>query len=109
MKLQSVYPVCASADWVQLCFQAEDGIRDLTVTGVQTCALPILGCSSFILICWIVAEAWEDCLENSPPLRVSAPLHIMYISPHRGPCDGQSCPVASSLQQIGRASCRERV
>src|SRR3990167_7378449 len=25
----------------QLFFQAEDGIRDLTVTGVQTCALPI--------------------------------------------------------------------
>src|SRR5256886_9452806 len=24
-------------------FQAEDGIRDLTVTGVQTCGLPILG------------------------------------------------------------------
>src|SRR6266496_6053755 len=24
-------------------FQAEDGIRDLYVTGVQTCALPILG------------------------------------------------------------------
>src|SRR2546430_11584635 len=28
---------------LSLCFfQAEDGIRDLTVTGVQTCALPIL-------------------------------------------------------------------
>src|SRR6266478_2473954 len=33
--------------WVPGCstgyffFQAEDGIRDLTVTGVQTCALPI--------------------------------------------------------------------
>src|SRR3989475_6989047 len=27
-------------------FQAEDGIRDLTVTGVQTCALPILGATS---------------------------------------------------------------
>src|SRR2546430_8159902 len=26
-------------------FQAEDGIRDLTVTGVQTCALPI--CSTY--------------------------------------------------------------
>src|SRR2546430_13053484 len=26
-------------------FQAEDGIRDLTVTGVQTCALPI--CNPF--------------------------------------------------------------
>src|SRR2546430_13656958 len=27
-------------------FQAEDGIRDLTVTGVQTCALPILAFGS---------------------------------------------------------------
>src|SRR5256886_12843413 len=26
-------------------FQAEDGIRDLTVTGVQTCALPISLCA----------------------------------------------------------------
>src|SRR5688572_31503983 len=26
---------------VRFFFQAEDGIRDLTVTGVQTCALPI--------------------------------------------------------------------
>src|SRR5256886_6933777 len=33
-------------------FQAEDGIRDLTVTGVQTCALPISasrGLSLFVL------------------------------------------------------------
>src|SRR2546430_7776185 len=28
-------------DTVRFFFQAEDGIRDLTVTGVQTCALPI--------------------------------------------------------------------
>src|SRR5256885_9975748 len=28
-------------------FQAEDGIRDYKVTGVQTCALPILIASSF--------------------------------------------------------------
>src|SRR2546426_2248725 len=27
-------------------FQAEDGIRDYKVTGVQTCALPISGCAS---------------------------------------------------------------
>src|SRR2546430_15958648 len=27
--------------WRHFLFQAEDGIRDLTVTGVQTCALPI--------------------------------------------------------------------
>src|SRR2546430_13375363 len=28
-------------EWIVFFFQAEDGIRDLTVTGVQTCALPI--------------------------------------------------------------------
>src|SRR6266496_2623733 len=27
--------------WTDFFFQAEDGIRDLYVTGVQTCALPI--------------------------------------------------------------------
>src|SRR2546430_2255255 len=31
-------------------FQAEDGIRDLTVTGVQTCALPILRISIVIVL-----------------------------------------------------------
>src|SRR5207245_3843645 len=29
--------------WWFFFFQGEDGIRDATVTGVQTCALPILG------------------------------------------------------------------
>src|SRR3989449_9224216 len=28
--------------WICFFFQAEDGIRDVAVTGVQTCALPIL-------------------------------------------------------------------
>src|SRR2546430_11447361 len=41
-------------------FQAEDGIRDLTVTGVQTCALPIL-----FLFWWrpsppLAAGHWSD-------------------------------------------------
>src|SRR2546430_5454717 len=31
----------AKYDYSLFFFQAEDGIRDLTVTGVQTCALPI--------------------------------------------------------------------
>src|SRR3712207_8193043 len=30
-------------DSLFFCFQAEDGIRDIGVTGVQTCALPIFG------------------------------------------------------------------
>src|SRR2546430_3865856 len=33
--------VFAARDEKLFFFQAEDGIRDLTVTGVQTCALPI--------------------------------------------------------------------
>src|SRR2546430_7427908 len=35
---------CSGGGRASVCvffFQAEDGIRDLTVTGVQTCALPI--------------------------------------------------------------------
>src|SRR5256886_13902664 len=34
--------VCCYNLFLFFFFQAEDGIRDLTVTGVQTCALPIL-------------------------------------------------------------------
>src|SRR5699024_6374258 len=33
--------------YISFFFQAEDGIRDRNVTGVQTCALPIF-CNSFI-------------------------------------------------------------
>src|SRR5438270_11534140 len=38
--LSELIPACL-ASWNLFFFQAEDGIRDLTVTGVQTCALPI--------------------------------------------------------------------
>src|SRR5258708_22489774 len=37
-----VWRLC-DAVWVFFFFQAEDGIRDDLVTGVQTCALPISG------------------------------------------------------------------
>src|SRR2546427_7473728 len=43
-------------------FQAEDGIRDLTVTGVQTCALPIYAFSGFDESAVVVMDgrgAWE--------------------------------------------------
>src|SRR3990167_4937812 len=38
-----------------LFFQAEDGIRDLTVTGVQTCALPIS---------WYKKPWWKELLKE---------------------------------------------
>src|SRR2546429_6808317 len=40
-------PVCCV-----LFFQAEDGIRDVAVTGVQTCALPI----SLVYRVWVVTQ-----------------------------------------------------
>src|SRR3990167_5340314 len=36
-----VFIVMSNLTFFYFFFQAEDGIRDLTVTGVQTCALPI--------------------------------------------------------------------
>src|SRR2546427_80870 len=45
-------------------FQAEDGIRDLTVTGVQTCALPIF-CSTLFLADSAIFFASGLILESS--------------------------------------------
>ena len=39
-------------------FQAEDGIRDVAVTGVQTCALPILASTwKFLKVIYRVPES----------------------------------------------------
>src|ERR1022692_5109894 len=43
MFASSCFPVCCDCFFF---FQAEDGIRDYKVTGVQTCALPISDCSN---------------------------------------------------------------
>src|SRR6266498_3277665 len=37
-------------DWVFFFFQAEDGIRDADVTGVQTCALPIFSAATGLAV-----------------------------------------------------------
>ena len=42
-------------------FQAEDGIRDWSVTGVQTCALPIF----YEFACTHVPRAMADCLDKA--------------------------------------------
>src|SRR5256886_4971462 len=41
-------------------FQAEDGIRDLTVTGVQTCALPIFMEERYYDLVFIVRPATPE-------------------------------------------------
>src|SRR3989475_74552 len=49
-------PLPSSAMHEFFFFQAEDGIRDLTVTGVQTCALPICRAVAQIHGVYILAE-----------------------------------------------------
>ena len=45
-------------------FQAEDGIRDDLVTGVQTCALPILGFHNVFVCCHVSVFTKEIALVN---------------------------------------------
>src|SRR5690349_22163598 len=45
-------------------FQAEDGIRDLYVTGVQTCALPILNGQQFPLLNKQPVQGFSALLDN---------------------------------------------
>src|SRR5437773_12459871 len=72
-------------------FQAEDGIRDRDVTGVQTCALPI-------------------CL---PSLELMATYYISGVPITER--DGRLVGILTNrdlrfeVDKIGRASCRERV
>ena len=49
---QVLYSFLCNCKW-DFFFQAEDGIRDRDVTGVQTCALPILGLLCFHTNCKI--------------------------------------------------------
>src|SRR2546430_4235295 len=84
-------------------FQAEDGIRDLTVTGVQTCALPIL----FVGIS--TRRSRKDALQLRAEIaRLNNSLQpqndlLRRAEQARGSLD------ANSRSEIGRASCRERV
>src|SRR5437867_8901455 len=88
-------------------FQAEDGIRDRTVTGVQTCALPI---SPEIL-------DERDVLDGLD-MSAGLPLHPEFLAgaaPEMGLAGGDGGFERGAVHpghhqhQIGRASCRERV
>src|SRR2546430_16216436 len=95
-------------------FQAEDGIRDLTVTGVQTCALPI-----FKVDCGLhragVDPASPYALSVARELGEERGLVFDGIVSHSGHAyrttsKPEAAVVAESERsEIGRASCRERV
>src|SRR2546427_6802618 len=81
-------------------FQAEDGIRDLTVTGVQTCALPILhpkiaAANFHTALVLGDAVAAQARLERNPSLATKT----------GGPRDWQ--PIRSEERRVGK-ECRSR-
>src|SRR2546429_4541179 len=86
-------------------FQAEDGIRDVAVTGVQTCALPIFltnyQAPKYKLVAYDVAhpeKGFHDVIAESNNVlqQVSSAEH-KFIAKYMVDA------------KIGRASCRERV
>src|SRR5699024_11934907 len=94
--------------------QAEDGIRDRNVTGVQTCALPIYSGNSSG---FIVANLYNDPSHSITNKLLSLTVIVISVS-------GSfliislniiafttvfPCSATSHSIKIGRASCRERV
>src|SRR5690606_39875903 len=90
-------------------FQAEDGIRDFHVTGVQTCALPIClrgeGVEAPVIL-WAVAREIRQLANISQQYSQGTPLDRAF-SQARPPVWDKRKPLVSKAQ-IGRASCRER-
>src|SRR5690606_40293047 len=88
-------------------FQAEDGIRDFHVTGVQTCALPIY-VSGWKEIA--VPSNWEVKGYGTPFYR-NLGYTIKKDFPHvmSEPEKWYTAYKERNPVEIGRASCRERV
>src|SRR5437763_11982266 len=83
-------------------FQAEDGIRDTSVTGVQTCALPICGLTNFAEF----GISRDELVGPSHKAKFVRPRHVAMA---RARETGASFPKIGKAFEIGRASCRERV
>src|SRR5437762_13849345 len=80
-------------------FQAEDGIRDTSVTGVQTCALPISG--------WCGGPARNYLLRLDKT--VFGRERLLLAQAAGKTRMGQAGRSVTWRREIGRASCRERV
>src|SRR2546428_9533316 len=98
---------------VKFFFQAEDGIRDLTVTGFQTCALPIWPRSPLGRAIRSTSSRSSDGPRAWPPgdLRRSTIRHSSRTTRRvfSTSCGRSGCGQGVLRAEIGRASCRERV
>src|SRR2546430_7126085 len=88
-------------------FQAEDGIRDLTVTGVQTCALPI-----FLLAVGVVERGDRRCFRQAVSLQHRDAERLLEPAQHldrQGRAAGDAHPQRgrSEERRVGK-ECRSR-
>src|SRR2546430_4701101 len=85
-------------------FQAEDGIRDLTVTGVQTCALPI--CVALELEGLSERERFPEGHHRRTQARLATSF---MAAPEPGPPVWRTEPRVSRMgREVGRAGGRGR-
>src|SRR5205807_6316084 len=92
-------------DYCFFFFQAEDGIRDYKVTGVQTCALPISdmpqGARRRYRLPWLLRQTRQK-------RRGCAAGRLRRLRSRSGAAMKRATRLAHR-REIGRASCRERV
>src|SRR5699024_11865494 len=82
-------------------FQAEDGIRDRNVTGVQTCALPISTAADTPAMAMSSQSACMSLSRCSCSRAVAADTSLITVHLH-------GFALSVRTLEIGRASCRER-
>src|SRR5205823_6968462 len=94
--------------------QAEDGIRDKLVTGVQTCALPILvateeGAIAPGTVGLLLSRTLAEALHEDLDIRNYSGKQLHFILELLIRSDFADVFEVKAKKQIGRASCRERV
>src|SRR5207253_6562371 len=91
-------------------FQAEDGIRDGHVTGVQTCALPISVAISGVCLTAVEIAAGRIGFDVVPESLARTSLADLAAGDRVNvePALRAGEPLGGHYVQIGRASCRER-
>src|SRR5689334_23482093 len=116
MAMRTNYFIIKSFYFIFFFFQAEDGIRDGTVTGVQTCALPISAFDARFPTVKSPNPENAEALALGVALAETEKLDVVMATDP----DADRMGVAvrnkagqmeflTGNQEIGRASCRERV
>src|SRR5256885_7080820 len=88
-------------------FQAEDGIRDYKVTGVQTCALPILALRAAGLEVGDPGQLLRTCTTVFAGQVAAGPLDIHVSVLRRGRSATQVQAARSEERRVGK-ECRSR-